>query len=73
MDPKQLTGLRIMNLPRTAGELVEIVYCCRWMSHSISDFARRVGPISEVLEEVYIKPSRRTKRSILNIAFRILS
>lgn len=55
MDPNELSWYQDMIFPGTAGELVEFIYSCCWMSHAVPDFARLVGPMSEVLEEEYVK------------------
>lgn len=73
LDPLRLDGLLHMRLPKTAAELGEFIYCCRWRSIAIPDFNRRLAPLSSVLEEAYSKSGRRTKRSIKNIALRHLS
>lgn len=62
-----------MSLPETADELGAFIYCCRWMSISIPDFARRVTPLTDLLEKAYSRSGKRTKRSIKNISLRTLS
>lgn len=44
IDPRRLEALKNMEDPKTADELAEFVYCVRWMSNSIRDFAKRVSP-----------------------------
>ncbi len=59
--------------PKTADELAEFIYCVRWMSVTIPEFAKRVAPLVKVLEQAYEKSGKRTKRAIKNIALRRLS
>jgi len=72
-DPQRIEGLRTMQNPKTADELAEFIYCCRWMSNSIPNFATRVAPLSKLLEEAYTRFGKRTKRSIKSIALSNLS
>ena len=55
-----------MDIPITADELSEFIYCCRWMWHTIPDSSRRVEPLNKVLEEAFETSGKRTKRSIKN-------
>ncbi len=73
MDPSRLAGLKDMDSPRTADELAQFIYCCRWMSVCIPNFVHIVAPLHEILEEAYKKSGRRTKRSIKSIALSSLS
>lgn len=73
MEPRRLEGLKDMAFPNTADELAEFVYCTRWMSVCIPDFARRIAPLVELLDKAYKKSGRRTKKSIKNIKLRELS
>ena len=73
LDPTRLSGLREMGLPKTAEELAQFIYCCRWMSLSIPDFARRIAPLTGILEEAYKKSGKRTKKSIRKTALSSLS
>ena len=68
MDPSRLEDLRDMDMPRTAVELSEFIYCCRWMSVAIPDFASRCAPLTKLLEAAYTKTGKRNKRSIRNVA-----
>lgn len=40
------------------------------MSLSIPDFARRIAPLNDVLEDVYAKSGKRKNKSIRKIALR---
>jgi len=71
-DPMRIEALRDMDEPKTAAELGEFIYCCRWMSNSIPDFSVRIAPLNEVLEEAYGRSGKRTKRSVKNIALSTL-
>lgn len=73
MNPTHLSGLKDMPVPTTAGEVSQFIYCCRWMSNPIPDFARCIGPLNEVLEKAFSKSGRRTKRSIQKLVLRTLS
>lgn len=73
MDPARLSALQDMALPQTAAGLAEFIYCCRWMSLTLPDFARRVSPLNDVLEAAYTRSGKRTKRSIKTIALSTLS
>jgi len=72
-DPTRISALREMEEPKTAAELGEFIYCCRWMSNSISYFAARISSLTDLLEEAYRRSGKRTKRSIKNIALSNLS
>ena len=73
MDPTNLSGLQDMHMPKTAAGLSQFIYCCRWMSMSIRNFAQRIGSLNDVLEEAYAKSGKRTKKSINKIALSMLS
>ena len=62
-----------MGQPKTAGELSQFVHCCRWLSLAIPDFARRIAPLVDVLEEAHQRSGRRTKKSIQGMDFTSLS
>ncbi len=38
-DPRQMSGLQEVHLPKTAAELCEYVHCIQWVSPGIPDFA----------------------------------
>ena len=73
MDPSNMSGLRDMNILKTANELCEFVHCCRWMSLVIPNFAALIEPLTAVLESAYAKTGRCTKRSIKGIRLHTLS
>lgn len=73
MDPAQLDGLKDMDTPKTADELAQFIYSCRWMSITIPQFVERVAPLTAILEAVYKKSGKRTSRSIRNMPLRTLS
>ena len=73
MDPARAEALKEMKLPQTAAELSDFVYCCRWMSIAIPNFAERVEPLTKILESAYAKSGKRTRRSIRSIDLRSLS
>ena len=72
-DPRNLSGIREMTYPETAGELSQYVHCLQWMSHSIPDFANRTAPLRELIEAAYKHSGKRTTRSIKNIPLSSLS
>ena len=73
LDPSRIQGLRDMELPTSAGEVSQFFHCCRWMSLAIPNFAARVAPLTEVLEEAHKLSGKRTRKSIQNIALSSLS
>ena len=73
LDPARLEGLKDMHAPETADELAQPIYCCRWMSIVIPEYARLIAPLNELLEEAYTRSGRRTKRSIRGMALSTLS
>jgi len=73
LDPTRLSGLQEMEMPKTAEELAQFIYCCRWMSLAIPNFAQRIGPLVDVLEEAYARSGKRTKKSIKKVALHTLS
>jgi len=70
---RNLSGLKDIHSPTTAAELCEYVHCLQWMSTGIPDFANRIAPFKEVLEEAYKKSGSRTKKSIQSIRLDNLS
>lgn len=72
-DPSRLLGLKNTRMPETSAELSQFVYCLQWMSGSIPDFATRIAPLREVLEEAYNRSGKRTTKSIQNIRLAKLS
>lgn len=73
IDPRNAEPLQIIKSPRTKVELCQFVHCCRWMSLSIPDFARRSAPLTKLLEKAFEKVGRRTKCSIKKISVSELS
>ena len=73
MDPSKAEGLKNLDSPRTAEELSQLVYCCRWMASAIPDFARTIDPLVKILERAYAQAGRRTTRAIKNVDLRTLS
>lgn len=73
LDPTRLSGLQEMHIPRTAEELSQFIYCCRWMSLAIPNFTQRIGPLNDVLEEAFAKSGKRTKKSIRKVALNSVS
>lgn len=73
LDPSRLEGLKGMVAPKTAEELAQFVYCCRWMSTAIPAFSQRIAPLTSLLESAYSQSGRRTNRSVRNITLRSLS
>ena len=57
-----------MELPQTAGELSQFVHYCRWMSLAIPNFASRVAPLTDTLEEGHKMSGKRPSKSIKNIS-----
>ena len=60
LDPSRIQGLRDMEMPQTAGELSQFVHCCRWMLLAIPNFASRVAPLTDTLEEAHEISGKRT-------------
>lgn len=56
-----------MELHRTAAELAQFVYYCRWMAISIPEFNRKVATLVDVLEEPYARTEKQTTTSIRKI------
>ena len=73
LDPSRIQGLRDMDTPKTADELLQFVHCCRWMSLAIPDFAKQIAPLTSILEDAYNISGKRTKRSVKNIQLSSLS
>ena len=72
MNPSQTEALVEIHDPKTATKLSELLYYKRWMCISIADYARRIAPPNEVLEEAYTKskhkkvhPDYVTRKSLL--------
>lgn len=72
-DPRNLSGLRNITSPKTAGELSQYIHCLQWMSQSIPDFANRISSMRKVLEAAYRKTGKRNKRSIASVPLSSLS
>lgn len=73
MDPANIQSLREMEIPKTADELAQFIYCAWWMALAIPDFARWSGPLIDVLESAYTKSGKRTTRSIKGMQLRSLA
>ena len=73
MDPSRTEALLDICQPENAPELGEFIHCTHWMSLAIPDYARRVAPLNDVLEEAYTTAKRRTKRAIKSIPLASLS
>lgn len=73
MDPAHLEGLKKMDVPKTAEELPQFIYCFHRISSSTPDFASRISPLNDILMAAYKKSGKRTKRSIKSIALSSLS
>ena len=73
MDPARISGLQDMQLRKTALELSQLIYCCRWMSTAIPNLAQRIAPLVKILYEAYAKSGKRTMRSIRNMSLSSLS
>lgn len=74
LDPRNLNGLQEIHLPLIASDLCEyassghtIASSGHTMSNGIPDFAHRIAPFKEVLEEDYNKSGSRTKKGIKRI------
>lgn len=55
LDPRNAEALSDMQPPTKADELCEFIHCCRWMSSSIPDFNRRIGPLNDILKKMLTK------------------
>lgn len=73
MDSRNLSGLQNMSSLRTAAELAQFIYCCRWMSMDILNFAQRISALTLVLEAVNSNSGKRTRRAVEKIALSTLS
>ena len=57
-----------MEMPQTAGELSQNVHCCRWISRAIPNFASRVAPLTDTLEELLKISRKRNSNSVKSIS-----
>lgn len=68
MKPANIESFRDIVKPLMADELCQFVHCCRWMSKSIPDFSRRIGPLNDLLEKAYTMKGKRKKRAIKGLS-----
>lgn len=67
MDPSNYQQIHDAEETRTAGELCQYVHCIAWMRSAIPRYSERVAPLYTLLEAVYKKVGKRTKRKIENM------
>ena len=65
-NPKNLSGLKDADLPRTSGELCEYVHGASWVSTSIPRFAERAAPLGELLQLAYKKAGGSRKKKAIS-------
>ena len=66
-DPARTSALRSMAQPRTAGDLMQFVCACTWLSSHIPDFARTIHPLRILLESLLKQSKDRSKSSARRI------
>ncbi|MFI5421215.1 MAG: RNase H-like domain-containing protein, partial [Nitrososphaerales archaeon] len=61
-DPGRIQALSDFGVPQTAGDLMQFVCAATWLSSSIPDFSRKVGPLRQLLEDALCNAPVRTKK-----------
>lgn len=67
MDPSRMESIKSIDLPQTAEELAQFLFCCRWMANATPNFNVLTEPLAEILERAYQKSGKRTNKSIPSI------
>ena len=64
LDPRHVEGLSGACDPVTADELSQFVNCAQWMSQCIPDFATRVQPLRDMLEDAYERSGQKKAKKL---------
>jgi hypothetical protein len=67
-DPRRIQGLLDMPPPSTGEDLRQFVCAFNWMRTAIHSFSELVFPIPELLEAVYARSGKRTKKAAARIS-----
>ena len=62
VDPKRIQALQNFSLPKNAGELMQFVCAATWLSSSIPDFASKIAPLRQLLEQCLASAPTRSKK-----------
>lgn len=57
-----------MNLPEFASDLQQFLCATNWMRTSIPDYSKVVAPLHNLMENLYFKVGKRTKKAICNLS-----
>jgi transposase InsO family protein len=66
-DPRRLEGLMSMAPPRTGADLQQFLCALQWLKQGIPNFTALVAPLHDILEIVYDRAGKRTKRAVARI------
>ena len=66
--PRHFDTLVSMKTPTMASDLQQFVCATNWMRNSIPNYAQRIQPLHQLLEETYSRVGKRTKHSLRNIS-----
>jgi RNase H-like domain found in reverse transcriptase/Reverse transcriptase (RNA-dependent DNA polymerase) len=71
-DPERIQGLVDLDPPKDVAELQQFLCAVNWMRGSIPDYARKVAPLTECLQQ-NLAGTKRTKRVAAKIALELNS
>ena len=57
-----------MKAPTKGNDLLQFVYATNWMRTSIPEYSKRIEPLHTLMEQVYKKAGRRTKRAVSKVS-----
>ena len=63
-DPKRLEGLLNMGPPTTGAHLQQFLCALQWVKNGITQFSELVQPLHDLMEQVYDRAGKRTKRVV---------
>ena len=67
-DPKRIEGLTSMAAPQTAADLQQFLCAMQWLKQAIPNFIELIHPLHKLLEAIFQRLGKRTKRSASRVA-----
>ena len=68
LDPRRLSALLEITEPCTGADLQQFVCAANWMRSAIPTFNKLIDPLSSLLEEVYSRAGKRTRKAVSRIS-----
>eukprot|EP00171_Calliarthron_tuberculosum_P018752 IDg18752t1 len=66
-DPRHFDALLNMKTPTFADELQQLICATNWMRTSLPAYAETIAPLHTLMESIYAKTGKRTKRAVRKI------